>query len=212
MIEISKPVVFCHHVQLVRFEVFIQESGKGNRIQIRVGERNVQLFCRFPQKADVKVCIVCDHQPIADKSEKFGQYFSDLACILYHIIGDGGQLDDLLRDRHFRVDKGIIAFYDLAVFHQHRTDFGDGAGSGVFTGGLQVKNDKFVLKVAGVFPIYGACRIVDEIRFHAVNDLLTDFFGGEHGVLKALHVPVVGNGNGGVPPGICGLHGDIRGD
>ena len=50
--------------------------------------------------------------------------------------------------------------------------------------------------------------IVNEISLHAVDDLLTDLFRCQHGILITLDVAVVGNGNSRMPPLVCLLDGN----
>ena len=129
MIEFAEIKIFGKRLKLMVFQVGVEMARERNRIKISVFKREITVFRRRTDKADIKIGIVCDQKTLAHKLEEFGQHFPNDTRILYHIIGDARERNDLLGDRHFGVDKGIISRQNLAVFHLYRADLGDAAGA-----------------------------------------------------------------------------------
>ena len=205
VIEVSELKVVGKRIQLVIFQLGIQISRQRNRVEIRIFKGNFKLLRVVTKEARVKVRIVCNKEAVAAEREEFRKNLLDSPRVLHHVVGDARQLDDLLGDRLARIHEGVVALENLAVLDFDRTDFGDLAGLEGQTRRFDVENDEFVRKGTAVLTVKRTRRIVHEVGLDTVNDVLTDLLGGQHRVLEALHVSVVGDGHGAVSPPIRGL-------
>ena len=145
-----------------------------------------------------------DQHAVACKFEKGGDRRVDLRRVRNHLVGDAGQLRDLFGDGHLGVDEGVEAVQHLALTDAHRADLGDAAVRHRETGGLNIEDDKLAVQPLVAFAVERAGGVVHKIGFHAVDDLHAALlFGGEHHLGEGLHVTVVGDGDGGMPPALC---------
>ena len=66
-----------------------------------------------------------DKHAVSDETEKAFDGFFRFRGALDHFIADTGKLCDFLRNRHFRINKGIEYREDLVIFDEYRADFRD---------------------------------------------------------------------------------------
>jgi len=90
---------------------------------------------------------VCDHDCIPTELHKLWQDRLYLRCIDHHIVSDGSQFLDPVRDRHFRVDERRKTFCDLAVHHFHCTDLYDLIFIRRKSGRLKVKHHIGIIEI-----------------------------------------------------------------
>ena len=143
---------------------------------------------------------------IADIVKKFGQYLFNRGGIRHHFICNRGQPCDFLGDRLFWMHKGSVARDNLALPNGDGTDFDNLAGGIGKARCFKVKDHHFIPKGRTGRAVEGTRHIVDKIRLHAVKHLevaslfLAQLLQCQHDLGKALHIAVVGNGNGLVSP------------
>ena len=127
MVEVAEAVMLGEDVQLVLLEVGVGKAGERDRVEIGIGERDLQLLGGGADETRIEVGIVRDQHPVARKFEKSGDGFINRRRVGHHLVGDAGQLGDLFRDGHPGVDKGVEAVQHLALADAHRADLGDAA-------------------------------------------------------------------------------------
>ena len=161
---------------------------------------------RHAQKRRVKIRVVRDQDGVcAAEREKCRQRRRLVRGILYHLVGDAGQLRDLFGDRPLGVDKRVEAVGDLAVSDAHGADLRDAVLIGGKARRLEVKRDKFAVERLPAFAGHGGDEVIDKIRLGAVQDLnrLAGFFearGRVHRFRERLRDAVVGNRDGRMAP------------
>lgn len=99
-------------------------------------------FARRAHEAGVEGGVVRDEHGAGDELEEGGQHALDAGSVVDHRAGDAGELDDLRRDRHPRIDEGGEFADDLTGADLDRPDLGDPVRTGFRPRGLQVEYDE----------------------------------------------------------------------
>ena len=81
-----------------------------------------------PDEAGIKVRIVGNQHPIADKVQKFWQHFFDFWRTHQHFFRNSGEFHNFPFQMPFRVYEGLEAVNFLPIFQDHRADFDDSVG------------------------------------------------------------------------------------
>ncbi len=145
------------------------------------------------------------HRVLPAELEKPLQGLRLLGSALHHLVGDGGQLGDLLWNGPLRVHKDVEPVRNLPIVQAHRADFRNAVILGRKTGGLQVKTDEVLIQGLPAVPGNRRHQVVDEIGLCAIQDLefrvlLSDGLHRVHGLGKGLGHAVVGDGHSLLPP------------
>ena len=159
------------------------------------------------QKAHVKFGVMGRQGPVPHPVQEVIQRRLLARGVRHHGIGDAGQLHNVAGDGTSRIDKGVVLIDHHTLLQYHSTDFGNPLPPAVQSGGLDVKADDFRVQrqVTVAVDHHAVIHIIDIISFHAVDhfDLIACRAGR---VREGLGNAVVGDGNGGMPPGDGPLH------
>ena len=88
---------------------------------------------------------MCHHDGFLAELHEFGQDLLNPGRIEHHVILDGRQLLNIIRDRHLRIDEGRKTLRDSSVHHLDGTDLNDLILIRRKSGCLQVKYDIAVI-------------------------------------------------------------------
>ena len=204
--------VLVHGVQLVVAQARIQHLCHGQRVDIGVGKAEACTGRAVVQHFHIKAVAVVRHQNAAAAPlVKLLQRLLGRGGIGHHGIVDARKLHDFGRNGNAGIHKGGKAIRDLAVFHHHRTNFGEAVMLKIQAGGFHIKHHEPAVHGFIVLAVNHGHHIVYKIGFAAVDHLKIGVFfmnavGGSHGLGVALTHAVVGNGNGAVTHAVCQLH------
>ena len=190
------------NVQLKALELRAQGLGEGKRVEEHRGEAHVVPPGRGAHKADVKVGVVRDDRPIADKVHEHAQRLVLERRALDVAAADARELCDIGGNGHLRIDEGVEFLSDLAAGEDHRADLGHAVALRVEAGGLNVKGDKFGIERQLALADDGAVavHVVEKITFDAVDDLDVVLLARLPHVREGLRHAVVRHGDGGHAP------------
>ena len=217
VMEVLEIVVLCYDVELMLFELGVYVARETYGIEISVFKGNAVSVCGNSDKAYVKVGIVRDKKRVTRKGEEFLYSLPLLYLSCHHLVGDRGQLCDLLGYRLLGIDEEVESVEYLAVLYLDSTDFYYLTVSVGKTCGLYIKDNHLVLKCGVLGTENASCGIVYVIRLNTVEDLktvvlsrLTRSVEREHNFGECLHVTVVGYGYRLVSPSYSGINELLR--
>ena len=146
-----------------------------------------------------------DHDTVLAKLHKLWQY--DIHCWRCdnHVIPYRGEFLNPERNRYLRVYKCGIAVYNLATDDLHRTYFYDFILFRRKACCLYIKYHVLVIQRLTGCILHNILCIIDQICFHTVNDL-EFIIHSMVSIRECLHITVVCNSNGLVPPAHGTLH------
>ena len=210
MLERADLKLLGEDVQLEFMQMRQHEAAHFERVDAGELPLDAKPFARCPQKAHIEACVVRDERilPLPRPHEEFRYGFVEVGRVCNGLIRNAGQLGDLGRDGLVRIDVGLERVTDLALDHAHRGNFGDLLVRRVETGRLEVEHDERAGERLGAPAAHDrqAVRVVDVVRFDAVNDLhvpddvlLLALLRVER-LGKGLRDAVVGDGHGTVAP------------
>ena len=220
MLKITQSVGFYQGIELVVLELGIDEFGERERIEIGIWKFHARLLRKKADETNIEICVVGDEDGFSfkrfptDEIEERAQSLRRFGSAFYHIVGDARQRLDLLGDRHFWIDKGVKALEHFPILDLDGADFCDAAILDRKTGRFNIEHHGRRIKRSVVDPGHGTGGIVDKICLHAVENLdvrlgaclFLQIVQIGHRLRERLHVAVIGDGNGGVPP----LHGSVK--
>ena len=210
MVEVRQAQRVGHDVQLEFIQMGQQVLGQDQGIHGGEAVLIAQALALGPDEAGVEIGIVGHQHPVSDEVQEFGQHLFDGRCPHQHIVGNAGELHDLLIQRPSGMDKGLEAVLLHAALQHHGADLNNFIRPGAEAGGLQVKGHIFLAEGHLLIAVNhnAVIHIVDIVAFAAIEDL--DILVGAchlglarrlHGIGEGLGHAVVGDGDGSVPPG-----------
>ncbi len=112
---------------------------------------------------------MCHKRRIADKFQKFRQYFLDRPGVEHHTVIDACQLLDLERDRHLRVYKRGKAICDLTVLDLDCPDLYDPVRDRRKACRLDVKDHTCIIQCLPFAVRHDLLQVVDQVALHTVD-------------------------------------------
>ena len=205
VVEITELEFLCNCVQLEVLEMRERRSCKLERVGVAyiVGQ-TLARACDL-DKRRIEIRIMRDENSLARKRDELFERFLFRWGVLYHLIGYACKLRDVGGDRALRIYKCLEAVDYLHVIELDRADFGYSVEVAAESGGLNIEYDHVAVYRAFVAAGNQGIRIVDKIRFHAVDYLefaavLAYFLDGVHCLRKRLNVTVIRNCDSLMPP------------
>ena len=211
VVEGGQVQVLRHDVQFIFSQIWQQILRQNEGVDGGIGERTPHPGAAFRQKAHVELGVVGGQRAVPHPVQKGVQRLLLAGRVGHHGVGDAGQLHDVPGDRPGRIDEGVVLIHHFPVLEHHGADLGDDVPFPAQTGGLDVEADDLGVYGQRTVAVYhhSVVHVVDEVAFHAVDDL--DLVpGGAGRIGERLGDAVVGDGDGLVPPGDgaldCVLH------
>ena len=203
MVELAQLQVFGHKVQLVASHFRQHSLTEDQGVDPVVVEIDPGSAAGLVNEGRVEICVVgSQNRRFSAEFHEFPDSLVLLRSVRNIGVRDAGELGDLLRDVHIRVDLGVEAVHHLQVFQLDSADLSKAVGSEIKAGGLNVEDDDLVIEAAavGLFEDLLAVDVVDHIGLHTVDDL--EVLGHiVHTVREGLYAAVVGYGHGLMSPG-----------
>ena len=210
VLEGSDCQFLCQYIQFMFIELRQQNARhlQGvNRCKLLL---NAQPFACRIQKGHVKSRIMRDQCATRRKREEFRHRFAQFGCTCNRFIRNAGQFGNLCRNMLMRIDIGLERVDNLPIPHQNGGNLCDFLGCRLQSRGFQVKNNHFSRKRRIAFAAHhrNPSRIVDIVRFHAIEDFEVDFIAlnGVHGFWERLRDAMVGNCHRRMFPQLGALH------
>ena len=206
VVERLQLQVFRDRVELAVADIPEHRAAHRDRVDVNVRERHLVPAARGAQERGVKIRVVRNEDRVfAAELEERPHGLLLLRRAPHHLVGDAGQLGDLLRDRLFGVHNRVEALGDLAAVDAHRADLGDALRLRREAGRLEVETDEIRVEPRVGLAGHGGHEVVDEIALHTVDHLevaaaLFDLEPRVHRVRKRLRDAVVGDRNGLLAP------------
>ena len=202
VVELRQREIVADRVQLVAFQVRQKRLRQNERVQINGVEVDPVALCSRGEEADVEVGVVGDDGSAAAEIEEGAERLAVARRAGNVAVVDAGELHDLRRDGHFRVDEGVEGVLDLAAGEEHRADFRDAVAVGIQPGAFDVEGDELRVQreIAGAMDGEAVVHVVDVVALKPVDDLDPRLFRGVPCVRKRLRAAVVRDGDGFVAP------------
>ena len=202
VVEGGQIQMLRHNIQLILVQLRQQVLGQNQGVHIGGIEGKAHLPAPGPDEADVKFGVVGRQRAIPHKLQKTRQGLLQLGSVGQHGIRDARQAHDLRRQAAVGVDEGLKPLRHLAVAQHHGADLRDGLPLHLQSRGLDVEAHDLVGKILILRTMDGdaVVEVVDIISLHAVEDLDLSL-GGVPCIREGLGYAVVGDGDGGMPPG-----------
>ena len=195
-----------HDVQLVFSQIGQQVLGQDERVQRGVGKGSPHPAAALGDEAHVELGVVGGQGPSCGKGQEGVDGLGLPGGPLQHLVGDAGELHDLVGELPPGADEGVEGLAHLPVPEDHRADLDDEVVPLAQAGGLNVEADDLSVEVLLGWAVHHhpVVHVVDEVGLHAVEDF--DLLGRVPGVREGLGHPVVGDGHRPVPPLLRPLH------
>ena len=189
------------HIQLILRQLRQQVLRQGQGVHKGGLKLNAVPLAPRPDESNVKLCVVGGQRPSGCKVQEGLDGLRLAGGPHQHLVGDPGELDDVGGQFPLGVYEGLEPLLDLPVVQNHGANLGDDVGLLTQAGGLQVEADDGLVQILVLLPPDGETlvHIVDVVGLGAQKDLALALAGAPS-VGKGLGHPVVGDGNGGVPP------------
>ena len=194
--------MLADRAQLVVAQLLVGVAGESQCVQ----NGGVQLLAEAlegaAQKGHVKGGVVRHQHRAFEEFCKFGEHFGKRRLPGEHGRIDARQLHHLFRDGAAGVDELGELPYLLAVFQTHGADLDDLIHVGVQARRLKIEDDESgVFESAAVAAGDDLRGVLDEIALAAGDELDVLAAHRAEGLREGLHHAVVGDGDGGMPPG-----------
>ena len=201
VVEIGQLQMAADDVQLVFPQ--LRQKVLGQRQGVQPGGRKVDAVpaAALPNEAHVKFRVVGGQGTAGGKVQEGADGLLLGGGPLEHIVSDPRQVDDGPTQGTLRIGKGLKAVGDLSMVQNHRADLSDPVLPGLQAGGLQIEADDGAVQVLVQVTVESEplVHVVDIVGLHA-QDGLDLVPGGVEGVRERLGHPVVGDGDGRMPP------------
>ena len=170
VMELTNVVIFNKCIELMILKLRIYVPGKTEGVKIGIVEGHLLSLSGNSDKSDIEVSIMGNKKLVTRKGKELLKSLALLRSTLNVGIGNGGKLCNFLGNRGLGVNKDVEFINNPACFDLYRTDFNNLAGTVRKTGGLNIKDNHFIVKGRIALTENTLCSIVYKVSLGTVEN------------------------------------------
>ena len=161
----------CDRIQLKTGQIRQEQLRHGNRVHVGFRSGEPLLPAGLDDKTHIKIRVVRDHDRAPAERKKLRQHKVNCRRVQNHLVIDGRQLLNSVRNGLLRIHKHGKPVCNFPVFYPYRSDLNNFTGQIGKPRSLYIKHHIGIIQALAAAVCRDSLQIVNQIRFHPVNHL-----------------------------------------